>query len=80
MTFGWRDKLRLLAAACWYAALNILLAGLVVLIIFQTGTTLLQTGNLAVYLRVSPLLLWGFPGCAAGLLEVGLAFFPPPTH
>ena len=66
LTFGWRDKLRLLAAACWYAALNILLAGLVVLIIFQTGTTLLQTGNLAVYLRVSPLLLLGLSAGYAG--------------
>lgn len=75
MTFGWRDKLRLLAAACWYAALNILLAGLVVLIIFQTGTTLLQTGNLAVYLRVSPLLLLGLSGLCCGAVEVGLRFF-----
>ena len=75
LTFGWRDKLRLLAAACWYAALNILLAGLVVLIIFQTGTTLLQTGNLAVYLRVSPLLLLGLSGLCCGAVEVGLRFF-----
>lgn len=74
MTFGWRDKLRLLAAACWYAALNILLAGLVVLIIFQTGTTLLQTGNLAVYLRVSPLLLLGLSGLCCGAVEVGRVF------
>ena len=75
LTFGWRDKLRLLAAACWYAALNILLAGLVVLIIFQSGTTLLQTGNLAVYLRVSPLLLLGLSGLCCGAVEVGLRFF-----
>ena len=34
LTFGWRDPLRLAAAACWYAALNILLAGLVFLVIF----------------------------------------------
>lgn len=74
LTFGWRDKLRLLAAACWYAALNILLAGLVVLIIFQTGTTLLQTGNLAVYLRYRRCCYWGFPGCAAGLLKWDCVF------
>ena len=75
LTFGWRNRLRLLAATCWYAALNILLAGLVFLVIFQTGTTLLQTGNLAVYLRVSPLLLLGLSGLCCGAIEVGLRFF-----
>lgn len=80
LTFGWRDRLRLLAAACWYAALNILLAGLVFLIIFQTGTPLLQTGNLAVYLRVSPLLLLGLSGLCCGIIEVGLHFFRRPVR
>lgn len=75
LTFGWRDPLRLAAAACWYAALNILLAGLVFLVIFETGTTLLQTGNLAVYLRISPLLLLGLSGLCCGAIEAGLRFF-----
>ncbi len=74
LTFGWRAPLRLAAATCWYAALNILLAGLVFLVIFQTGTTLLQTGNLAVYLRISPLLLLGLSGVCCGTIEVGLRF------
>lgn len=75
VTFGWRDKLRLAAAACWYAALNILLAGLVILAIFETGTPLLQTGNLSVYLRVSPLLLLGLSGLCCGGIELGLRLF-----
>ena len=82
LTFGWRDQLRLLAAACsCMLLLNILLAGLVVLIIFQTGATLLQTGNLAVYLRVSPLLLLGLSGlCCGAVGGCGAALFPPPTR
>ena len=73
--FGWRSRRRLVTAACWYAALNILLAGLVFLVIFETGTTLLQTGNLAVYLRISPLLLLGLSGLCCGVIEAGLRFF-----
>ena len=72
VTFGRRDWPRLLASACWFAALNILLAGLVVLVILQTGTQLLQTGNMAVYLRVSPLLLLGLSGLCCGAVELGL--------
>lgn len=72
VTFGRRDWLWLLASACWFAALNILLAGAVVLVILQTGTQLLQTGNMAVYLRVSPLLLLGLSGLCCGAVELGL--------
>ena len=43
--------------------------------IFETGTTLLQTGNLAVYLRISPLLLLGLSGLCCGVIEAGLRFF-----
>ena len=42
---------------CWYAALNILLAGLCIAVILRTGTPLLQTANLTVYLRISPVVL-----------------------
>lgn len=44
-------------AVCWYTAMNLLLAGLCILVILQTESPLLQTGNLAVYLRISPLVL-----------------------
>ena len=65
VAFGCSNKLRLLTAACWYAALNIALAGLVLLVILHTGTKILQTGNLTVYLRISPLLLVVLSVCAA---------------
>lgn len=55
--FGLRPVRAYLTAVCWYTALNLLLAGLCVLAILQTGTDLLQTGNLVVYLRISPVLL-----------------------
>ena len=75
--FGWRAKRRYLAAVSWYAALNILLAGLVILAIHTSGTALLQTGNLAVYLRVSPLLLLGLAAlCSAGVALL-LRFMQP---
>lgn len=70
-TFGASSKVRLITAACWYAAMNITLAGLALLVILRTGTNLLQTGNLTVYLRVSPLLLVGLSG--AGCLAVEVA-------
>lgn len=70
--FGWRSKRRLITATCWYAALNIALAGLALLVILQTGTPLLQTGNLAVYLRVSPLLLVVLSGLCCGAVELGV--------
>lgn len=70
--FGWQSKRRLLTAACWYAAMNILLAGVALLVILRTGTPLLQTGNLAVYLRVSPLLLIALAGVCCGAVELGL--------
>lgn len=38
VTFGWRNRLRLCTAACWFAALNIALAGLTLLVILQSGT------------------------------------------
>ena len=65
--FGWRSRRRLVTAACWYAALNIALAGAVLLVILRTGTRVADTANLTVYLRVSPLLLLALSGacCAA---------------
>ncbi|EFB76534.1 sigma-E processing peptidase SpoIIGA [Subdoligranulum variabile] len=75
ITFGWHNKRRLITEACWYAALNIALAGLVMLIILQTGTKILQTGNLAVYLRVSPLLLVILSGLCCAAVEIGSRCF-----
>lgn len=57
LAFGVRPARKYGAAVCWYMALNLLLAGLCMLIILRTDTNLLQTGNLVVYLRISPLLL-----------------------
>lgn len=55
--FSFRSVRRYLAATLWYAALNILLAGLAVMVILRTGTRMIQTGNLTVYLRISPVIL-----------------------
>lgn len=71
ITFGWRSRRRLITAVCWYAALNIALAGLALLVILRTGTKLLQTGNLSVYLRVSPLLLVVLSGVCCLCVEAG---------
>lgn len=73
---GWR---RVAAAACWYAALNFLLAGLCLLVILRTGTGLLRTGNLAVYLRVSPLVLLVACGACSGAVWVVLRLLHAPS-
>ena len=75
------NKRRLLTACCWFAALNIALAGVVLLAILRTGTPLLQTGNLTVYLRVSPLLLVGLSALCCLAVELGLRLLnkPKPT-
>lgn len=70
--FGCRSKRRLATAACWYAAFNIALAGLVMLVILNTGTQALQTGNLTVYLRVSPLLVVALSGAGCAAVELGM--------
>lgn len=57
--YGVRPVRRWLAVSCWFAALNIALAGAALLLMLRTGTDRIKTGNLAVYLRVSPLLLIG---------------------
>lgn len=56
-TYGLAQLRRFAAAVVWYTALNLLLAGAALLYIIGTGSRLVQTANLAVYLRVSPLLL-----------------------
>lgn len=72
ITFGSKNKRRLFTAACWYAALNIALAGLVLLVILRTGTSILQTNNLTVYLRISPLLLIVLAGVCSAAVELGV--------
>lgn len=74
--FGWRSRRRLVTAACWYAALNIALAGAVLLVILRTGTRVADTANLTVYLRVSPLLLLALSGACCAAVELGLRFSP----
>ena len=73
--FGWRSRRRLVTAACWYAALNIALAGAVLLVILRTGTRVADTANLTVYLRVSPLLLLALSGACCAAVELGLRLF-----
>ena len=73
--FGWRSRRRLVTAACWYAALNIALAGAVLLVILRTGTRVADTANLTVYLRVSPLLLLALSGACCAAVELGLRIF-----
>ena len=70
--FGCRNKRRFATAVCWYAAFNIALAGLVMLVILNTGTRALQTGNLTVYLRVSPLLMVVLSGAGCLAAELGM--------
>lgn len=72
VTFGWNNKRRMVTAACWYAALNVALAGLVLLVVLRTGTPLLQTNNLTVYLRISPLLLVVLAGVCTAAVEFGM--------
>lgn len=72
VTFGAANKVRWVTAACWYAAMNITLAGLALLVILRTETNLLQTGNLTVYLRVSPLLLVGLSGVGCLAVEAAV--------
>lgn len=75
--FGWRSRRRLVTAACWYAALNIALAGAVLLVILRTGTRVADTANLTVYLRVSPLLLLALSGACCAAVEQGPGGFSP---
>ncbi len=68
--YGVRAWRRSLAAAVWFAALNMLLAGFALLYIRQTGSQLVQTSNLAVYVRISPLALVAMAALCS--LAVGL--------
>lgn len=70
--FGRRSLRRLLTAACWYAALNIALAGVVMLVMLNTGARWLDASNLTVYLHISPLLLLGLCGVCCAAVELGL--------
>lgn len=71
----WRGFRSLLQGTFWYAALNILLAGVVLLVVVYTGTGQIQTGNLMIYIRVSPLLLMELSaGCCLGI-ELALRLF-----
>lgn len=74
VTFGWKSRLRLLTATFWYGAMNIALAGVALLAIQWGDTSLLQTGNMVVYLRIPPLLLIGFSGICCLGVEVAVRF------
>ena len=72
--FGFRGIRRFLCAVFWYATLNLLLAGLALLVITQTGAPFVETNNLAVYLRVSPLVLLALAGVCCLAVELALRF------
>lgn len=72
--FGFRGIRRFLCAVFWYATLNLLLAGLALLVITQTGAPFVETNNLAVYLRVSPLVLLVLAGVCCLAVELALRF------
>lgn len=78
--FGWHGWRRFVTAVCWYAALNIGLAGLALLAILRTGTALVHTGNLVVYLRVPPLLLLGLSGLCCFGVEAALRLTAAPAR
>lgn len=77
--FGVRPLRRYAAALGWFAALNLLLAGLCILVILRTGSPLVQTGNLAVYLRISPVLLVLLAGVCSAVVWLGLCLFARPS-
>ncbi len=78
VAFGLQGLRRFVTAVCWYAALNILLAGLCIAVILRTGTPLLQTANLTVYLRISPVVLLLLSAASCGAVA-GIALFSGST-
>lgn len=78
--FGFRGIRRFLCAVFWYATLNLLLAGLALLVITQTGAPFVETNNLAVYLRVSPLVLLVLAGVCCLAVELALRFWAGPNR
>ncbi len=70
VTFGRRTRVQFLCGVCWYTALNLLAAGLALLYVYRTGSRLVQTANLAVYLRIPPLVLVGLTGVICLVLEL----------
>lgn len=77
VTFGLRTWPQFLAGAGWYTALNLLAAGLALLYISRTGSRLVQTANLAVYLRISPLVLVLLTGLCYLALSLLLRWLAP---
>lgn len=75
--YGVRLRRKWLAAALWYAALNVLLAGFALLYLDQTDTSMVQISNLAVYLRLSPLLLLVLSGACCFVVSIGLRLLVP---
>lgn len=77
--FGWHGPRRFFTVVSWYMALNLALAGFAVLAVQRTGTQRIQTGNLAVYLRVSPLLLLMLAAVCCLCVELVLRLGTPPS-
>ena len=74
VAFGYRGPRRFLCGVFWYVTLNLLLAGLALLAILQAGVPFVQTNNLAVYLRVPPLLLLLLAGLCCLAVEIAMRF------
>lgn len=75
--FGLRAWPQFLAGIGWYTALNLLAAGLALLYVSRTGSRLVQTANLTVYLRVSPLVLVLLTGLCYLVLNLLLRWLAP---
>ena len=76
--FCWRGWRSLLRQALWYALLNLLTAGLVVLAIQHWGTRALHTNNLAVYVDLSPLTLLLSVVSVSLCIRLAVLLFGPP--
>lgn len=75
--YGVRLRRKWLAATLWYAALNVLLAGFALLYIYQTASPLVHISNLAVYVRLSPLLLLTLSGACCFVVGLGMRLLAP---
>ena len=74
VAFGLQGLRRCVTAVLWHAARTILLAGLCIAVILRTGTPLLQTANLTVYLRISPVVLLLLSAASCGAVWLVLHF------
>lgn len=78
--FGWCGWLQLFRQALWYALLNLLVAGMVILAAQHWGVSCVETNNLAVYFNLSPVTLMLAALSVYFCIHLGVLLFgqPPP--